>query len=238
MTSEFSYDFSYWAVVPAAGVGKRMLSDIPKQNRLIDGKTVLDTTLSRLLKHKKIEGVVLAVSSDDEYWPESVFFNHEKVITIAGGQERSDSVFNALTRLASEKPGSTRVLVHDAARPCVNHKDMDALINAVGSSQDGGLLGVPVKDTMKKTAADKRIEATLDRNQLWHAFTPQLFPLENLLAALEHVRQNNLEITDDASAMEINGYKPLMVEGSQKNIKITRPDDLALAEFYLQNENL
>ena len=231
-------ELSYWAVVPAAGVGKRMLSETPKQYLSIGQATVLDITLYKLLSHKKIEGVVLAISPKDEYWPDSRFYHNEKIITVDGGQERSDSVLNALLRLSAEQTGSTRVLVHDAARPCIKSEDIDALIDTVGSKPDGGLLGVPVKDTMKKTALDKTILSTVDRDQLWHAFTPQMFPLENLLEALEYVREHKLAITDDASAMEIRGFKPLMVEGSAKNIKITRPDDLLLAEFYLQNENL
>ncbi len=229
---------SYWAVVPAAGVGKRMLADIPKQYLRVNDETILDITLSRLLSHEKIDGVVLAVSPGDEYWPESKYYNHANVITVEGGKERSDSVFNALNKLADLQSAEIRVLVHDAARPCIESTDISRLINEVGESPDGGLLGVPVKDTMKQTQSDNRVSSTLDRENLWHAYTPQMFPLQSLLTALNHVRDKRLAVTDDASAMEILGYKPLMVEGSSKNIKITQPDDLALANIYLQNQNL
>jgi len=227
---------SYWAVVPAAGVGKRMGAAIPKQYLSLAGKTVLDVTLGRLLDHPDIKGVVVGISLSDEWWPDSVYASHPKVIRTTGGKERSDSVLNALLRLESEVDADTLVLVHDAARPCVRQQDISKLIRAAGHSDDGGLLGMPVRDTMKRTTADGRISSTVQRDNLWHAFTPQLFRLDLLRRALQSALESGQPVTDEASAMELAGYKPVMVEGKADNLKITRPEDLSLAEYFLNNQ--
>lgn len=226
----------YWAVVPAAGIGKRMDSAIPKQYLPLGGSTVIDLTLERLLSHAAIDGIVVAISPDDDWWGESDFAAHGRVKVVQGGSERCYSVLNALQALQQDAQPHDRVLVHDAARPCVRHGDISRLIQTVGLSEDGGLLGIPVKDTMKRTDSHEVIQSTLDREGMWHAFTPQMFPLENLLSALQHALDKGEMVTDEASAMELAGYHPVMVEGGQDNIKITRPDDLALAGYYLQQQ--
>lgn len=230
---------SFWAVVPAAGVGKRMGSAIPKQYLSLSGTTVLDVTLGRLLDHPDIEGVVVAIASTDEWWPDSGYASHPNVIKADGGKERCDSVLNALnelTRLQSEVDRETCVLVHDAARPCVRHADITKLIQITSHSDNGGLLGMPVRDTMKRTTTDGHISATVERDNLWHAFTPQMFRLDLLRSALQSALEKGQAVTDEASAMELDGYKPMMVEGKADNLKITRPEDLSLAEYYLKNQ--
>ncbi len=226
----------YWAVVPAAGIGKRMGSAIPKQYLPLGDSTVIDLTLERLLSHAAIVGIIVAISPGDGWWGESDFAAHNRVKVVQGGSERCYSVLNALRVLQQEAQPHDRVLVHDAARPCVRHGDISRLIHKVGLSEDGGLLGIPVKDTMKRTNSHDVIQSTLDREGMWHAFTPQMFPLENLLQALQHALDKGEMVTDEASAMELAGYHPVMVEGGQDNIKITRPDDLALADYYLQQQ--
>lgn len=227
---------SYWAVVPAAGVGKRMQSAIPKQYLSLAGESVLDVTLGRLLDHPDIEGVAVAISSSDEWWPDSRYASHPNVIKADGGKERCDSVLNALIRLQLDVDNETCVLVHDAARPCVRHEDISKLIQTVGNSDNGGLLGMPVRDTMKRTTTAGQILKTIERENMWHAFTPQLFRLDLLREALESSHNNGQIVTDEASAMERAGYQPLMVEGKADNLKITRPEDLSLAEYYLLNQ--
>jgi len=230
---------SCWAVVPAAGVGKRMGAAIPKQYLPLADQTVLDVTLGRLLHHPDIIGIVVAISSSDEWWPDSEYASHPHIIKADGGKERSDSVLNALNELASlqsEIDAETRVVVHDAARPCVRHEDISKLIQTAGYSDDGGLLGMPVRDTMKRTTADRRISGTVERDHLWHAFTPQIFRLDLLQRALQSAQKSGRPVTDEASAMELAGYKPVMVEGKADNLKITRPEDLSLAEYYLKNQ--
>lgn len=229
---------AYWAIVPAAGVGKRMSAAVPKQYLMIGDQAVIDITLGRLLSHPDISGVVVAISRDDELWPQTQYADHEKVTVVYGGDERCHSVLNALQALQTIGAENDRVLVHDAARPCVTHEDISKLIDQAGLTEQGGLLGIPVKDTMKWTDQESQVEKTLDRNQMWHAFTPQLFPIKTLLSALQNALSRDELVTDDASAMELAGFKPLMVEGSQDNIKITRPEDLPLAEFYLKQQSI
>jgi len=226
----------YWAVIPAAGIGRRMESAIPKQYLPLLNSTVLDITLKKLLEHPLISGIAVAISPDDRWWSASEYAIHKDVIVVIGGDERCDSVLNALIALQDIASKSDGVLVHDAARPCVRSSDITSLIEAAGNSHDGGLLGVPVKDTMKHVNKKLLVTKTLDRSSMWHAFTPQLFPLGILIKALKDAYSKGEKVTDDASAMELAGYHPLLVEGSQDNIKITRPEDLALATYYLKEQ--
>ena len=225
----------YWAVVPAAGSGRRMASDIPKQYLPLRGSTVLEHTLNTLFACELIEGVVLALSSEDVYWPEiAPRFSDTNLVCVAGGDERCHSVLNAVNHLRGIAETQDWVLVHDAARPCVRVDDVTALIETLADDVCGGVLGVPVADTMKRIGADGRVEGTVDRQSLWHAQTPQMFRLGLLQSALEQAIVQNRMVTDEAAAMEMAGYRPCMVHGHTDNVKITVPSDLALAELYLQ----
>jgi 2-C-methyl-D-erythritol 4-phosphate cytidylyltransferase len=226
---------TYWAIVPAAGSGTRMGAALPKQYLQLGERTVLEHTLDALLAVEAIRGVVLVVAPDDSVW-QSIrprYAGHALDI-VDGGAERCHSVLNGLDALAGKAAASDWVLVHDAARPCVRRDDIQALMAGMDAGSDGGLLGVPVADTMKRVAADGRVTATVDRGGLWHALTPQMFRLEPLRAALRQAIAANSLVTDEASAMEQAGYRPQMVQGHRDNIKITLPADLALAAFYLQ----
>jgi len=227
----------YWAVVPAAGSGRRMGAALPKQYLQLGDRTVLERTLDTLLAVEAFAGVVLIVAPDDSDWAaiRPRYAGHSLVV-VSGGAERCHSVLNGLDVLAGKAVASDWVLVHDAARPCVRPDDIRALIAGVDADSDGGLLGVPVADTMKRVAEDGRVAATVDRGGLWHALTPQMFRLEQLRAALRQAIAANSLVTDEASAMELAGYRPLMVQGHRDNIKITLPADLELAAFYLQLE--
>ena len=226
---------SIWAVVPAAGAGRRMSTNIPKQYLPLGGKTVLEHTLDTLLACRQLAGVVVALSEGDGYWPDlQDRYSSERLETVVGGAERCHSVLNGLTRLAGKTDADDWVLVHDAARPCVRMTDIDILVNALSATSHGGLLGVPVADTMKQVDGDNRVTATVAREGLWHAYTPQMFRIGRLRAALQHAIDNDLLVTDEASAMELAGYQPQMVQGQRDNIKITVPSDLELAAFYLQ----
>jgi 2-C-methyl-D-erythritol 4-phosphate cytidylyltransferase len=228
----------YWAVVPAAGSGRRMASDIPKQYLPLRGSTVLEYTLNTLFSCQLIEGVVLALSAEDGYWPEiAPRFSDNNLVCVAGGDERCHSVLNAVHHLSSFADAQDWVLVHDAARPCVHAADITGLIETLADDVCGGLLGVPVADTMKRLGADGRVAGTVDRQTLWHAQTPQMFRLGLLESALEQAIAQDRLVTDEASAMEMAGYRPCMVRGHADNIKITMPSDLALAEFYLQGHH-
>ena len=226
----------FWAVVPAAGVGRRMGGEVPKQYLPLQGRRVIDHTLQRLLNHPLIEGAYVALSPEDAYWQECEHAADGRVMRVAGGEERCHSVLNALNELSSVAERNDWVLVHDAARPCLSTGDLDHLISSLREHPVGGLLGVPVQDTLKRVSASGDVDETVPRSDLWQAYTPQMFRLGLLTEALAEALSKDQLVTDDASAMELAGYRPLMVEGHAGNIKITRPADLELAAFYLARQ--
>ena len=224
---------SNWAVVPAAGSGSRMAANLPKQYLQINSKTILQHTIECLITHPKIDGVVVAIAADDQRWNELQFNSDKPIINTLGGEERCHSVKNALYEVSRHGTEQDWVLVHDAARPCLRHEDLDKLIAQLSDHMVGGLLAYPVKDTMKRSDDKQRVVETVDRNQLWHALTPQMFRLHLLRDALNKALDDGFLVTDEASAVEHAGYQPKLVEGRADNIKITTPEDLSLAEFYL-----
>ncbi len=224
----------YWAVIPAAGTGSRMASEIPKQYLEIAGKTILEHTLNRFFDHSKIAGVVLAISPDDQYWEQLNVTSDKPLIMAQGGAERCHSVLSALQTLEDHADQQDWVLVHDAARPCLRSEDIDKLINEVADHKVGGLLAAPVRDTMKR-GVDNVITETIERTGLWHALTPQMFRLSDLRSALENTLDKGLVVTDEAQAMESMSKMPLLIEGHVDNIKITRPQDLELGTHYLES---
>lgn len=224
----------FTVVVPAAGVGKRMLSSCPKQYLSIESITILEHTVQRLLSHPAITHVVIALGENDEYFSTTTLPNNPNVSCVIGGKERVDSVLAGLKHLnAIQEPW---VLVHDAARPCVRHSDLTQLITYCLENDHGGILASPVRDTMKQADNKQRVASTLDRSQMWHALTPQMYKTEELTAAITSVLANGIDITDESSAMEALGYISGLVKGSSDNIKITQPEDLFLAEFILNQQ--
>lgn len=221
-------------VVPAAGIGKRMQASIPKQYLSLGESTILDQTLSRLLLCHAIDKVIVAINKNDTFWPQSVYFNNPRITVVDGGVERSDSVLNGLLALETLLGDEAWVLVHDAARPCVSLDDIERLIHFSHSSQQGAILASPVTDTIKKST-DIGVE-TIDRKLIWRALTPQIFKLGRLKKAIEHANTQQLVVTDEAHAMELIGESTELVEGRSDNIKVTSPDDLALARFYLKQQ--
>ncbi|MGZ8928894.1 MAG: 2-C-methyl-D-erythritol 4-phosphate cytidylyltransferase [Methylobacter sp.] len=225
---------NFWAVVPAAGVGKRMNADRPKQYLELAGKTVIEHTLLRLLDADAFAGIAVAISAEDPYWPGLEVSTHEKIITAPGGKERADSVLSALHSIRAIASDDDWVLVHDAARPCITTADIRHLIDSLVNDEIGGILALSSHDTLKNVQ-DNCIVGTLDRRHIWRALTPQMFRYGMLKTALE-TAQGNPAITDEASALELQGMQPKIVEGRPDNIKITSPQDLALAQFYLEQQ--
>ena len=223
----------YSVVVPAAGVGKRMKADNPKQYLHIAGKTVIEHTLNNLLAHNQIKRVIVALNPSDTLFAHLPVASDPRVDTVIGGQERSDSVLAGLNYLPSNEAW---VLVHDAARPCVKHQDLTQLINYCLENDHGGLLAAPVRDTMKQANAEQCVASTLDRSQMWHALTPQMYKTAELTSAITASLASNVAITDESSALEAMGYVSGLVSGSSDNIKITQPEDLSLAEFILNQQ--
>ncbi|MFT5134790.1 MAG: 2-C-methyl-D-erythritol 4-phosphate cytidylyltransferase [Gammaproteobacteria bacterium] len=228
-----------WAVIPAAGIGTRMQTDIPKQYLKIRGKCILEYTLERFCSHPDIQGVIVAVSDSDHYWSTLSIASHKKITRVTGGEERCHSVQNGLHALGEVAAPDDWVMVHDAARPCLRVEDIDKLIIQISKGKTGGLLAVPVRDTMKRANKSNHVKETVDRVDLWHALTPQMFRLSELTGAIDTALQQQLLVTDEAQAMEYYEQAPLLVEGHPDNIKITHPRDLILAELFLlqQEEN-
>ncbi|MFT5662905.1 MAG: 2-C-methyl-D-erythritol 4-phosphate cytidylyltransferase [Gammaproteobacteria bacterium] len=220
-----------WAIIPASGIGQRMLSERPKQYLPLVDKTIIEHTLDRLLSHPEIIGAVVVLSATDKYWESLNYQTQSKkpLIFAQGGLLRHQSVFNGLEKLNAEISQDCYSLVHDAVRPLVTIKDLNRLIKAARQHSAGALLGAPIADTIKQLNVDGNINQTVSRTALWRAFTPQLFKADLLMDALKFVIEKKIEITDDASAIEAIGLSPKLVLGSVENIKITLPEDLMLA---------
>jgi len=219
-----------WAVLPAAGMGLRMQADIPKQYLCFQGKTIIEHCLDRLLAHGEIAGAVIVLQDEDEHWQQLGYQSGKPVFTAAGGAQRQDSVYSGLTTLQYRCGDNVIALVHDAVRPLVDHRDLDAVIAAARQNPAGAILATPVADTLKLQNERMEIATTHPREGLWRALTPQVFHLQPLLNALKQVIDGEQPITDDAQAVELLGYTPALVAGSAQNLKITSPGDLSLAE--------
>ncbi|QIB51158.1 2-C-methyl-D-erythritol 4-phosphate cytidylyltransferase [Pseudomonas sp. OIL-1] len=217
----------FWVVIPAAGIGSRMQADRPKQYLPLAGRSLIEHTLDCFLNQPGLRGLVVSLAENDPYWPELPCAQDVRIRTAAGGRERADSVLNGLEALVAQGAKSEDwVLVHDAARPNLADSDLYKLLETLADDAVGGLLAVPVRDTLKLAGADGRVTATPDRALFWQAYTPQMFRLEALRNALSGALGAGASITDEASAMEWAGQAPLLVEGRADNIKVTRPEDL------------
>jgi 2-C-methyl-D-erythritol 4-phosphate cytidylyltransferase len=223
---------SIWCVVPAAGRGTRVGGTCPKQYLPLAGRTLIEHTLDRLAAHPQIVGLMVALGAQDSLWPGIDALNGKPVMTCIGGNQRSDSVLAGLRALPATVPDDAYVLVHDAARPCVRLTDIDKLI-AHTQAADGGLLGAPLRDTLKLADEHSRSTLTEPRERRWRAFTPQMFRRADLIAALDDAVRVGIAVSDEAMAMERAGFLPLLIEGAEDNIKITTAADFALAEFLL-----
>ena len=226
-------DVRLYALVPAAGSGSRMAASLPKQYLTLRGSTVAEHTLSRLLAFAPIQQIVVATSASDLWWPQLGIAHHKRIRSVLGGDTRAESVLNGLRALKEVSSERDWVLVHDMARPCVRLSDIETLLRESGP--EGAILAAPISDTVKR-ADQQHILATVPRQQLWRALTPQLFPLHALHDALASALAAGADITDEASAMERAGVQPKLVPGQADNIKITVPADLPLAGFYLDRQ--
>jgi 2-C-methyl-D-erythritol 4-phosphate cytidylyltransferase/2-C-methyl-D-erythritol 2,4-cyclodiphosphate synthase len=235
-----------WAIVPAAGRGQRFTASAPglgaKQYAPLLGATVLEWSLRALLAEPRVHAVVVALAADDAEWPVvAAKLQSPKLRTTIGGVNRQDTVTNGLDALAEEAAADDWVLVHDAARPCLNATDLGALLDAVGAgaarpagaaASAGAVLAAPVVDTVKRELGDH--VATVDRQGLWRALTPQVFAFAELRHALKEATLAGIAVTDEAQAVERLGLRPTLVQGSPFNVKVTRPEDLIVAARVLK----
>ena len=224
----------YWAIIPAAGISQRMGAAIPKQYLPLTNTTVIEASLSNFLQHPNITGVVVALHANDQYWNNLSVTKNEKIHTVVGGNSRAESVHNAMQYLEhTPAEGSDFVLVHDAARPCLRLADLELLMQELEHDEVGGILASPMSDTLKMGEKHAEfvhvVRKTLDRENVWRAYTPQMFRLNTLKKALAHCAEKDIKVTDEASAVEHLGLQVKLVEGQSDNIKITHAEDITLA---------
>jgi 2-C-methyl-D-erythritol 4-phosphate cytidylyltransferase len=223
-----------WAVVLAAGRGERFGSHVPKQYQRLLGRTVLDWSLAPLLGESSISSIVVALARNDRRWRRTMSAREPRIETCAGGDRREQSLANALEHLADRASAADWVVVHDAARPCLATRDLARLLAATARDPVGGLLAVPVGDTLKRSADGRHSDETIDRRRLWRAATPQVFRYGILKRALALCLERGRIVTDEAAAIESFGLRPRLVPGSSDNIKVTEAGDLELAEAVLR----
>jgi 2-C-methyl-D-erythritol 4-phosphate cytidylyltransferase len=227
----------YFVVIPAAGSGRRFLSSVPKQYAALGGSTVIEHALASFESDPDCAGVVVAIAADDAQWPAIAARRSRLIEGVVGGEQRAHSVRNALRALASRARDDDWIMVHDAARPCFTSDDLGLLKRELASHPVGGLLAVPLADTLKRALEPgevaTHVDQTIDRNGLWRAATPQVVRCGVLLRALEAALDANRTPTDEAQAVEWSGQRPRLVAGRADNIKVTTADDLALAAAIL-----
>ena len=220
-----------FALVPAAGTGTRMGDDLPKQYHLLAGRPMIRHALEMLCASPLIQRVFVVLAERDDIWERFDWSELGVKLSVlrCGGPTRAGSVLNGLLALSAFAKPDDWVLVHDAARPCLSSAQLDRLIEQVGHDEVGGILAVPVADTLKQSGPDGRIDATVPREPLWQAQTPQMFRYGLLREALGHRRA----VTDESGALEAMGHRPLLVAADACNLKVTYPADLDLAEKIL-----
>lgn len=224
----------HYALIPAAGTGSRMGDGLPKQYIELSGRPLLYYSIRRLCAHPQIQQVFVVLAQGDQHfarfdWRE---FDPKLEPLYCGGETRAGSVFNGLLAVRDTVAASDWVLVHDAARCCLGAAELSRLIVEVGDDATGGLLAVPVTDTLKRANREREVIHTEPRVNLWQAQTPQMFRYRLLLEALRATDHHT--VTDEASAVESLGVKPKLVMGDTRNLKVTYPQDLATAELILK----
>ena len=224
---------SIWAVIPAAGRGTRFGAATPKQYLHAGGQTLLAHTLDALVAHPAVAGIMVVIGADDSDWPGWTEWGGRPVLTAIGGQTRAASVHAGLEALPENVRADEFVLVHDAARPNLSQTDLSRLLEVGRADPVGAILAAPVRDTLKRAGDDGGIDGTEPRERLWRALTPQLFRRLQLTRALADAAAAGVQVTDEAMAMERQGQRPLLVEGSEDNFKVTTPADLDRFEFVL-----
>ena len=227
----------YFLVIPAAGSGRRFTASVPKQYAALGGSTVIEHALAPFESDPDCAGIVVAVAANDSLWPAIAARRTRLIETAPGGEQRAHSVRNALRALSSRARDDDWIMVHDAARPCFSAADLALLKRELAPHPVGGLLAMPLADTLKRGLEPGtqviHVDATIDRNGLWRAATPQVFRFGVLLRALETALEAQRIPTDEAQAVEWTGQRPRLVAGRADNIKVTTAEDLKLATAIL-----
>lgn len=225
------------AVIPAAGHGSRMQSNIPKQFLTVGGKTLLQYSIEAVCADSRVTEVIVAVSNPDSNdLPDASELAVSQTVTyVRGGETRAESVCKGVEYALAQ--GATHALVHDAARPCLPKEALARVIDSGVASQHGAILAIPVRDSLKRAMSlnnhAAHIEESVEREHLWQAQTPQVFHARTLLNGIHHMGVHNPQLTDEASAMQWLGYQPILVEGAFKNLKVTHPEDFECVASWL-----
>jgi len=222
----------HFAIVPGAGSGARFGSEVPKQYLELAGKPMIFHALAALCRCDRVDAVWVVLSPGDEWWASFDWspIGEKLRVLYCGGLTRAETVGNGLAAIANEVGEGDWVLVHDAARPCLSQEMLGALCDELDADPVGGLLAVPVADTLKRADADQRVAATQSRDGMWQAQTPQMFRY----GLLRKVLEGNSAVTDEAGAIEAAGLQPRLVRADSTNLKVTFPTDLLLAEYILK----
>lgn len=228
-----------WGIMPAAGIGSRMQSQVPKQYLTLAGKAVIEHSVDLLLSVPSLRLLTVCLSPGDVHFMETMS-DRTRLATVDGGLTRADSVLNGLKSLVGSASERDWVIVHDAARPCLSKNTLNSFIEKVTDDGVGGIMAIQSKDTLKQGVSYEgqlEVESTIDRSKIWQAQTPQMFRFGALKESLERCRAAAFEVTDEASAVELAGHTVRLYEGSARNIKITTPEDKDIAEFFLSHRN-
>lgn len=227
--------------MPAAGIGSRMRSELPKQYLRLNDRALIEYSLQPLIEEKRIQDIVVSLAADDKEWPKLSVASHAQIRTTVGGASRAHSVLNGLAALSARAQPNDWVLVHDAARPGLSATALARLIDAVAGTAVGGILALPAQDTIKVADAPYQAgwiahaQETFPRSKIWLAQTPQLFRIGVLEKALVSALKQGVDVTDEASAVEAAGHSVILVEGDKANLKVTTPEDMLLLQHYLNN---
>ena len=224
----------YYALIPAAGSGSRMRAEIPKQYQALAGKPLIHHAIDVLCSDVRLQQIFVVLAPQDQYFRRYDWAAYQGRLEplYCGGATRAASVLNGLIAMAGTVEADDWVMVHDAARPCLTVEMVDRLMVELAGHETGGLLAVPVADTLKRADASRHVAGATSREHLWQAQTPQMFRHGLLLEALRCAGVE--QVTDESGAVELLGRKPKLVMGSPRNLKVTRPEDTLMAENILR----
>ncbi len=225
----------YWGILPAAGSGSRLTKNWPKQYCKINGRYIIDYSLTALLSHPLIKTIVVSLKKNDPYWHQSEYAQDSRIWVCQGGVRREHSVWSAMRFLQAHCGSDDWVLIHDAARPCLSAEDLTLLIISLQDDSVGGILAQTNTDAIKRAATDGTIEQSLNRCVLYQAQTPQMFRYQLLFSALENIIKKDISIDDEAVAMELVQHRVHLVKGRGFNVKVTYPSDLISAKAWLDH---
>jgi len=225
----------FHVIIPAAGNGSRMGADAPKQYLNLHGKTLIQHVIKVFDQSARVNSIHILINQEDVHWRSTYLHSSSKLqVHYCGADTRAGTVLNGLEAIQNQVEADDWILVHDAARPGLSNLLLNQLLNTLENDEVGGLLAMPLADTLKRADGERRVSATIPRNDLWQAQTPQMFRYATLKKALAEFDGSP---TDEAEAIEALGLKPKLVTGELRNLKVTYPQDLAVLSALLDSQS-